>query len=44
VRGIAALVDGRRAAAGPDAALLEWLENLSEEEAERLLAQRAGGG
>ena len=44
VRGIAALVDERRAAAGPDDELLEWLENLSEEEAERLLAERAGGG
>ncbi|HSU14489.1 non-ribosomal peptide synthetase [Longimicrobium sp.] len=45
VRGIAALVDERRAAAAePDDELLAWLENLSEEEAERLLADRAGGG
>ncbi|HEX6751950.1 MAG TPA: amino acid adenylation domain-containing protein [Longimicrobium sp.] len=43
VRGIAALVDERRAAAGPDDELLAWLESLSEEEAERLLAERAGG-
>jgi amino acid adenylation domain-containing protein len=44
VRGIAARVDERRAASAPGDELLEWLENLSEEEAERLLAERAGGG
>ncbi|HEX8905036.1 MAG TPA: phosphopantetheine-binding protein, partial [Longimicrobiaceae bacterium] len=43
VRGIAALVDERRGADQPDDELLAWLENLSEEEAERLLAERAGG-
>jgi amino acid adenylation domain-containing protein len=43
VRGMAALVDERRAADAPDDELLAWLEDLSEEEAERLLAERAGG-
>jgi len=42
VRGIAALVDERRARAGePDEALLAWLETLSDEEAERLLGDAA---
>jgi amino acid adenylation domain-containing protein len=44
VRGIAALVDERRATPPePDGDLVAWLEDLSEEEAERLLAERAGG-
>ncbi|HET7461007.1 MAG TPA: amino acid adenylation domain-containing protein, partial [Longimicrobium sp.] len=42
VRGIAALVDEKRAHAGdPDEALLAWLETLSDEEAERLLNDTA---
>jgi len=42
VRGIAALVDEKRAQAGePDEALLAWLETLSDEEAERLLNDTA---
>ncbi|HEU4562474.1 MAG TPA: amino acid adenylation domain-containing protein [Longimicrobium sp.] len=42
VRSIAALVDEKLAQAGePDEALLAWLETLSDEEAERLLGDRA---
>jgi amino acid adenylation domain-containing protein len=40
VRGMAALVDERLGREGqPDEALLDWLEGLSDEEAERLLAE-----
>jgi amino acid adenylation domain-containing protein len=39
VRGLAGLVDERRAARVPDEELLAWLEGLSDEEAERLLAE-----
>jgi amino acid adenylation domain-containing protein len=45
VRGMAALVDERLGEApDPDAHLLEWLEGLSDEEAERLLAESEAGG
>jgi amino acid adenylation domain-containing protein len=45
VRGMAALVDERLGEApGADADLLDWLEGLSEEEAERLLAESEAGG
>jgi len=45
VRGMAALVD-ERLGAGPaaDAELMDWLEGLSDEEAERLLAESKAGG
>lgn len=41
VRALAALVDERRAGAAPDEGLLEWLESLSDDEAERLLGDTA---
>ena len=45
VRGMAAAVDERRGAGfDPDDEMLEWLEGLSDEEAERLLAQNQAGG
>ena len=45
VRGMAALVDARLGEApGADADLLDWLEGLSDEEAERLLAESKAGG
>jgi len=44
VRGLAARVDEQLAAAGQaEEALLAWLETLSDEDAERILAERAGG-
>jgi amino acid adenylation domain-containing protein len=44
VRGMAALVDERLGEApDPDADLLEWLEGLTDEEAERLLAESEAG-
>jgi amino acid adenylation domain-containing protein len=45
VRGMAALVDERRGAApAADAELLAWLEELTDEEAARLLAENRAGG
>jgi len=45
VRGMAAAVDERRDAGfDSDDEMLEWLEGLSDEEAERLLAQSQAGG
>ena len=44
VRGLAARVDEQLAADGQqEEALLAWLETLSDEDAERILAERAGG-
>jgi acyl carrier protein len=45
VRGMAEAVDERRGGApGTDAELLDWLEGLSDEEAERLLAESQAKG
>jgi acyl carrier protein len=41
--GLARLVDERRPAPPDDAGLLAWIESLSDEEAERLLAHAEGG-